>query len=205
MSEMEQRPHILTLHGEDMAEWLDDVARLRCEVFRSFPYLYDGDVAYEQKYLAAYTRSPGSVLVLALAGEQVVGASTGLPMKEADLAFQRPFQQRGIPVEHVFYCGESVLLPAFRGMGLGHRFFDEREAHARSLAGIRWISFASVERAASDPRRPADYRSNDSFWSRRGYAPQPDMKIQLPWKQIGEADEAEQTLTMWLRALEPTL
>lgn len=201
---MEQRPHILTLNGADMAEWLDDVARLRCEVFRSFPYLYDGDAAYEQQYLTAYTRSPGSVLVLALAGEQVVGASTGLPMREADSAFQRPFQDRGIPVESVFYCGESVLLPAFRGMGLGHRFFDEREAHARSLAGIRWISFASVERAASDPRRPPGYRSNDSFWAHRGYAPQPDMKVQLPWKQIGEAHETEQTLTMWLRPVEPT-
>ena len=119
-----------------------------------------------------------------------------------DPAFQAPFLDRGIPVEEVFYCGESVLLPAFRGQGLGHRFFDEREAHARSLGGIRWTSFASVNRASDDPRRPADYRGNDVFWTRRGYTRQPDMQVSLPWKQLGEAHESEQTLTMWLRPLE---
>lgn len=202
LSEMEEQPRVLTLHGEDMVKWLEDVARMRCEVFRDFPYLYDGDEAYEQQYLSVYTRSPGSVLVLALAAGRVVGASTGLPLKDAEPAFQRPFQERGIPLETVFYCGESVLLPAFRGRGLGHRFFDEREAHARSLKSARWVSFASVIRAATDPRRPVGYRSNESFWSRRGYVPQPDMEVRLPWKQVGETHETEQALTMWLRPLE---
>ena len=185
---------VLVRRGADMVEWFDDVARLRAEVFRAFPYLYEGDAEYEKHYLATYARSAGSVLV--------VGASTGLPLGEAEPAFQAPFLDRGIPVEEVFYCGESVLLPAFRGQGLGHRFFDEREAHARSLGGIRWTSFASVNRASDDPRRPAHYRGNDVVWTRRGYTRQPDMQVSLPWKQLGEAHESEQTLTMWLRPLE---
>lgn len=193
---------VLTRRGADMAEWFGAVARLRADIFRSFPYLYEGDAAYEKHYLAAYARSADSVLVLALVGDQVVGASTGLPLGDAEPAFRKPFLDRGIPVEDVFYCGESVLLPAFRGMGLGHRFFDEREAHARSLGGIRWTAFASVDRADDDPRRPSDYRGNDPFWTRRGYVRQPDMKVLLPWKQVGEAHETEQTLTMWLRPLE---
>jgi hypothetical protein len=28
------------------------------------------------------------------------------------------------------------------------------------------------------------------------------MKVTLPWKQVGEPSETEQTLTMWLRSLE---
>ena len=115
---------VLVRRGADMVEWFDDVARLRAEVFRAFPYLYEGDAEYEKHYLATYARSAGSVLVLVLAGDAVVGASTGLPLGEAEPAFQAPFLDRGIPVEEVFYCGESVLLPAFRGQGLGHRFFD---------------------------------------------------------------------------------
>ena len=193
---------VLVRRGPDIAEWFDAVAGLRASVFRAFPYLYEGDAEYEKHYLATYARSAGRVLVLVLAGDEVVGASTGLPLGEAEPAFQAPFLDRGIPVEEVFYCGESVLLPAFRGQGLGHRFFDEREAHARSLGGIRWTSFASVNRASDDPRRPADYRGNDVFWTRRGYTRQPDMQVSLPWKQLGEAHESEQTLTMWLRPLE---
>lgn len=193
---------VLTFRGAEMTEWLDAVARLRVEVFRNFPYLYEGDAAYEKHYLSMYTRSADSLLVLVQADGQVVGASTGLPLGDAESAIQAPFAERGIPVENAFYCGESVLLPAFRGLGLGHRFFDEREAHARSLGDIRWTAFASVDRADDDPRRPVDYRSNDSFWARRGYVQQPDMKVRLPWKQVGETHETEQALTMWLRPLE---
>src|SRR5690606_40200105 len=63
----------------------------------------------------------------------------------------------------------SVLLPAYRGRQLGHRFFDERETHARSLGGFEATVFPVVERSPDDPRRPPFGRSHESFWQRRGY------------------------------------
>ena len=39
------------LQGEALRGALADVARLRIEVFRTWPYLYDGDMAYEEDYL----------------------------------------------------------------------------------------------------------------------------------------------------------
>ncbi|MCM2356181.1 MAG: GNAT family N-acetyltransferase, partial [Arenimonas sp.] len=113
--------------GADLGPWLDAVARLRIAVFRDWPYLYAGDLAYERDYLQAYARSPDSVFVLAFDGDEVVGASTGLPLADDTDQFQRPFREAGRAVDDVFYFGESVLLPAYRGLGLGHRFFDERE------------------------------------------------------------------------------
>lgn len=192
---------VLTLRGGEIADWLSAVAELRITVFREYPYLYDGDEAYEANYLATYARSPGSVLVLVLSGERVVGASTGLPLAETDPEFRAPFLDRGLPVDEVFYCGESVLLPEFRGQGFGHRFFDEREAHARSLGGFEWTSFAAVDRADDDPRCPPGYRGNAAFWTRRGYERQPEMTMRLAWKQIGCAEETEQSLTFWLRPM----
>ena len=41
------------LTGNAVGEVLDDLARLRIAVFRDWPYLYDGDVAYERDYLTA--------------------------------------------------------------------------------------------------------------------------------------------------------
>jgi GNAT superfamily N-acetyltransferase len=190
------------LRPAEYARWRADVARLRIEVFRAFPYLYDGDVGYEERYLDTYAQSADSLWVLALDGERVVGASTGLPLADEDAAFQRPFVERGIDPQSVFYFGESVLLPAYRGLGLGHRFFDAREAHARSLARFDWTAFAAVDRAMDDPRRPAEHRDNDAFWAKRGYQRQPGMGFRLSWKEIGEINESEKLLTYWLRALE---
>ncbi|UWX03587.1 GNAT family N-acetyltransferase [Pseudoxanthomonas sp. NC8] len=195
---MPSTPRIRHVSGTAIEPWLDDVARLRIAVFRDWPYLYEGDAAYERDYLSAYARSPDSVFVLAIDGDRVVGASTGLPLADDAPAFAEPFRASGPPVEQVFYFGESVLLPEYRGLGVGHAFFDRREAHARALGGFRWTAFCAVDREEDDPRRPAGHRPNDAFWHGRGYARQPGMTMQLPWNERGRG-EVGHALTFWLR------
>lgn len=198
---MKALPEVHVLTGAEVAAWLPQVAALRIAVFRDFPYLYDGDRDYEARYLAVYAGSPDSVFVLAVDAGRVVGASTGIPLGDDQAAFQQPFLARGLPVAEVFYCGESVLLADYRGRGLGHRFFDEREAHARRLGRFRWIAFAAVDRDRDDPRRPPDHRDNDAFWQKRGYVRQADMRMQLAWKEVGATVEVPKSLTFWLREL----
>ena len=171
----------------------------RC--FRDWPYLYDGDAEYEARYLQTYTRAADSVIVLAGDGGRIVGAATGLPLAAESEEFQAPFIEGGLDVAQVFYCGESVLLPEYRGQGLGHAFFDAREAHARAL-GFEWIAFAAVDRSLDDPRRPEGHRDNDAFWTKRGYAREPGMTMRLAWKEIGDPVAREKPLTFWLRRLE---
>jgi GNAT superfamily N-acetyltransferase len=195
-------PTIEVFRGQAIVPHLTAVATLRQTVFRAFPYLYEGDADYEQRYLAAYAASPDSVFVLAFDGGAVVGASTGLPLAQDDAAFQAPFRARGWPVADVFYFGESVVLPTHRGRGLGHAFFDAREAHARALGGFRTTAFCAVDRADDDPRRPADYRPNDAFWRKRGYARQPGMTMRLAWRKVGSDRETGNDLTFWLRRWE---
>ncbi|WP_254775481.1 GNAT family acetyltransferase [Pseudoxanthomonas sp. GM95] len=198
---MQSNTQILVRHGREMNHWFDAVAHLRMKVFRQYPYLYAGSLEYERGYLASYARSHESVLILVVDGKSVVGASTGIPLAQADKAFQLPLAGRGVDIDSVFYCGESVLLPEYRGQGIGHQFFDRREAHAHKLENFQWTAFASVDRSHEDPNRPAQYRSNEAFWLKRGYAPS-DMKAQLHWRQIGDDTETTHAMTMWMRALE---
>lgn len=191
-------PEIRQFSGAEVHPWLDDVARLRIAVFAAWPYLYEGNEAYERAYLDAYARSPGSVFVLALDGGRVVGASTGLPLADDEAAFSEPFRAAGMAVDEVFYFGESVLLPEYRGLGIGHAFFDRREAHAKALGRFRWTAFCAVDRDGGDSRRPSGYRPNDAFWTGRGYARQPGMAMRLPWNEAGHG-EIEHALTFWLR------
>ena len=87
------------------------------------------------------------------------------------------------------------------GRGIGHAFFDAREAHARALGRFRMTAFCAVDREQDDPRRPAGHRDNDAFWSRRGYVRRPELRMQLAWDERGRG-ECEHTLTFWTRALE---
>ena len=195
-------PRVVCFRGAEVAAHVPALARLRIAVFRDYPYLYEGDQGYEETYLATYARSPDSLFVLAFEGDEVVGASTGLPLADEGETFRRPFAGTGIDPAEVFYFGESVLLPAYRGLGVGHRFFDEREAHARALRRFRWTAFAAVDRAPDDPRRPDGHRDNDAFWQGRGYRRQPGTTMHLSWHEIGEDGESAKPLTFWLRPLE---
>ena len=188
------------LTGPALDAALDDVARLRIAVFRDWPYLYDGDAAYERRYLESYRSSPGAIVVGAFDGETLIGAATGTPMTDHADEFAAAFEGTDLDLSTIFYCAESVLLPAYRGHGLGHAFFDRREAHARAL-GFTRTAFCGVQRPADHPLRPAAYRPLDAFWRKRGYAPLPGVVARFRWKDIDQPVETDHPLQFWLRAL----
>ena len=188
------------LTGPELEAHLDDVARLRIAVFRDWPYLYDGSLGYERDYLQTYRDNPGALLVGAFDAGILVGASTSTFMEDHADAFATPMQAVGVALNRILYGAESVLLPAYRGQGLGHRFFDLREAHARTH-GRSHVAFCSVVRPDDHPARPATYRTNDAFWRGRGYAPLPGILAHFSWRDLGDARESEKPLQFWMRDL----
>ncbi|GJM03343.1 MAG: GNAT family acetyltransferase [Rhodomicrobium sp.] len=191
---------IKPLTGAAMSPYLDDVARLRLSVFAEYPYLYDGDLEYETWYLAKFASLAGAVLVVALDGDKVIGAATGAPLLHQFEEFSAPLIKAGYDIDQHFYCGESVLVPPYRGRGIGHEFFNYREAQAVSL-GLAYCGFFSVIRAEDDPRRPDGYRSLDGFWNKRGYEKLDGVVATFPWREQGENFERMNQLCYWMRAL----
>lgn len=189
------------LSGDALKQYIPELASLRIEVFRDFPYLYDGDTEYEARYLQTYIQCPESVIVLAFDGKKVVGASTGIPLKFETEEVKAPFIKAGLNIDEIFYCGESVLISKYRGQGAGVAFFDHREDHARELGGYQYSCFCGVQRPDDHPRRPAGYRPLDNFWRKRGYEKYPELHTTFSWKEIGEADESPKPMTFWMKAL----
>lgn len=188
------------LTGAEIVAAIDDLAALRIAVFAAFPYLYDGDAAYEAEYLKEFIAAPDAVLVAAFDGAKIVGAATASPMWAQKAEFRAPFEERGIDTSRLFYFGESVLLPDYRGHGIGHAFFDHREAQARNC-GASAATFSAVIRPGDHPARPAGYVPLDAFWTKRGYAPVEHFVTQLAWKEHGEADESAKSMQYWMREL----
>jgi GNAT superfamily N-acetyltransferase len=186
--------------GSDLNNYIDNIAQLRIEVFRDFPYLYDGTMDYERNYLQTYIRCPEAVVVVAFADGEVVGASTGIPMQFEEPDFQRPFEQHGYDPQQIFYCAESVLRRDFRGRGLGVSFFEEREAHARSLRNFEYCCFCAVVRPQDHPLRPAGYVPLDRFWHKRGYSKHPELGAYYCWKDIDQPDTTSKRLEFWLKS-----
>lgn len=179
---------------------LPALARLRIEVFREWPYLYEGTESYEADYLEEFIAEPGAVLVTAEANGAIVGAATASPMQGQKEAFKAPFVARGIDIDRLFYFGESVLLPGWRGLGIGHGFFDAREEAARQ-GGASHACFCAVVRPADHPLRPAGARDLHSFWRARGYDAVDGLVTSFDWKDIDQRRESPHPMQFWMRAL----
>lgn len=178
--------------GADIAAHLDALAALRIAVFRAPPYLYAGDLAYEKQYLASYASSPAALVVVARDGDRVVGASTALPLAAHGDDVVPPLVRAGYDPARVYYFGESVLEPAYRGRGLGARFFAEREARAREL-GFATCAFCAVER----PGHTGDY----ALWHRAGFVRRPEIVGSFAWRDVGAREETAKPMVFWTKEL----
>ena len=201
---MYTRPVLLSLTGEALRSRLPDLARLRVAVFREWPYIYDGSEDYEATYLSRYETTPGAVLVAAFASDAtdapVIGAATGNPLAQEIKAFQAPFLAHDLDPDDIYYFAESVLLPDWRGHGIGHLFFDHREAHVRAL-GYSHAAFCAIVRPDDHLLRDPAYRPLDPFWRKRGYAPVSGLIAHFPWRDIGEETSSAKPMQIWMRAL----
>jgi GNAT superfamily N-acetyltransferase len=191
---------LVPVTGRAIADHLDAIAELRIAVFREYPYLYLGDRAYEERYLASYAASAAGLVVLARDGDRVVGASTALPLAQHSDEVVPPLAAAGFPAAAVYYFGESVLAAPYRGRGLGRAFLELRERRAREL-GFSAAAFCAVERPADHPRRPPGYRGHDALWARCGFVRRPDITARLQWRDLDDAAETAKVMTFWIKEL----
>lgn len=192
--------HVQSMTAAEILPYIADLARLRIEIFRDYPYLYDGDEGYESHYLDNYAKSTDSLMVLAFDGDKVVGAATAMPMSEAPKEAQSPFHAQNFPLEKVAYFGESVLQKQYRGQGIGGKFFEAREEYARAR-GCGYAVFCAVERPMIHPNRPLDYVPLDKFWYKRGYQKRAELFTAFSWKEINETTASEKPMVFWIKRL----
>lgn len=187
--------------GSEVADILEELASLRIVVFRVFPYLYDGSLEYEKVYLQTYINAERSFVFCVYDDTTLVGATTCIPLTDETPEVKEPFIEAHESIERIFYFGESILLPAYRGLGLGHRFFDEREAHARSFGTFQTTCFCAVERPNNHLLKPADYEPLNAFWKKRGYVQQTHLQSKFEWQDIGEDVPTFKTMNYWSREI----
>lgn len=199
---MDKSLEIKTVTGSKIDTYASALAGLRMSVFREFPYLYDGSLEYEKDYIQTYVQSEESIAVLAFDHENIVGASTALPMQDETPEFKLPFLNNGYNTETIFYCGESVLLEKYRGKGIYSRFFDERENHAKKLNRFKWMCFCAVQRPNDHPLRPDNYQHLDPVWNKFGYKKHPELTAAYSWKDVNKQEETEKQMVFWMKKLD---
>jgi hypothetical protein len=148
---MSEALELINFHGAALEPHLDALGRLRIAVFREFPYLYEGSLEYEREYLQTYCKTNRSLVVLVFDGGEVVGATTCLPMVDEGPEFQEAFLKAGYDLKTICYFGESILLPPYRGRGMGKEFFPPSRGSRTKTRG----AYHDILRRVSSARSSA--------------------------------------------------
>lgn len=188
-----------TFIGEEINTLIPDLSELRISVFREYPYLYEGNLAYEATYLKRYASASSGFVFAIFDDEQLVGATTALPLTSETDEIRFAFPEKDW--NSILYFGESILLPSYRGKGLGKRFFEEREAYAITFPELKRCVFCSVDRPENHPLKPEGYLSHHHFWKKQGYSPLSDTTCTLEWLDLNEKQASEKTLVFWYKDL----
>lgn len=188
--------HMKIVRGHQIATFLEALGIFRIEIFREYPYLYDGDMDYERRYLSRYLRTPESILAVMSDGAAIQAACTGLPFSYEDGETQEPFA--GEDFSQIYYIGEVMVRPGLRGKGIGSTLLKTVLAlidHDK----YQTVCLYTVDRGVDHPHRHEGYRPPDSIWQRFGFAKDEKRKACYRWKDIGQQSETDKTMSVWAR------
>lgn len=193
------------LYGAEAAPYFEALVALKRFTFAPFPFLYLGSLEAERAWFDTYLRSDHSFILLLEDQNNIVGACTGITGKDEDENYRRPFLQRGLDPDKIFFYGESMILPAYRSLGYGQLFYEERESYALRLSGIDTLAACILRRSDDHPLAPTDFakrrQSYEGIWSSRGFNPVPGLTAAASWCDQGSDVTTTKTYQIWLKSL----
>lgn len=196
-----------SLVGPEIIPVLDDVARLRVELFRDYPYLYNGNLEYEKNYLKGLAGNEKSFVAAAYHGGEVVGAATALPLlSDAEIldGVRERFVRAGIEPAACYYYSEILVRPAHRRRGISSEFYRRRKEMALDI-GFSVACFAALDTGDSGMTAPPDYFDPSGMWRRMGFSRHRDIHVDYHWPTLqpdGSTADMAHRLYFWTRRLE---
>lgn len=186
--------------GTVIAGTLDTLASLRLEIFREYPYLYDGRREDELDYLKSYAEAPDACVILAYDEGTVVGAATGMPFIHEGAQMLAALAGSQYSVDYLYYVGEMLFYPAFRNKGLGLQLLDQLEQHIRSLGSYRHLVCTTVERPDAHPLQPVGYIPITRFLARTWFDLLPGVTTSVAWRET-DGVRRDHPMQFWVKEL----
>lgn len=188
------------LTGFALGGSLEDLASLRINIFREYPYLYDGVREDELKYLRLYMDTPDALVISVKDGGNMAGAATGVPLRYEHDSLIAPFIGTSYSVEELFYVGELLFYPKYRACGLGIRLLEQVVEHVRSLGKYRYLTCATVVRPDRHVPCPESYIKIDRFLARTGFVLLPGVTTSFAWKET-DGNNYDHPMQFWIKEL----
>ena len=191
--------HVRSFTGSGIKSHLHSIAKLRTSALQDYPYSEAPNLQREMEHIRHISTCKEAIIVLIFDGHTLVGSALGYPLVWAAAELLKPFRDQGRKVESYFFFGESMLLKLYRGRGIGHHFFDAREAHVTHFATFQHICFCVPYK--TEEKAPADFIPLNEFYRRRGYIHHPELAFHQIKHKVGQQTPVEVVDTFWIKEI----
>lgn len=189
--------------GSHINTHFDQLAQLRIDIFHEYPYLYEGDLDYEKKYLQIYSSCDKAIMLYFENNNAIQGACTCIPMHEETQEFIDPIiKHTDINIDQAFYIGEILVRKEFRGIKLGKKLMEHAIVYIKThFPQYHNIILCTVEREDRQDKKPVNYLKPDYFWRKYGFEKIPSLSMELEWRDIGDKEETSKKMSYWIKKL----
>ncbi len=185
-----------TLNAASARDHFETLARMRIDEFRGYPYLYEGNIAYEKAYFESYFASEGFRALAVFDGARICGMATYIPLANEAAYMTEPFARAGLDVKKYLYLGEGILEKGCRGKGLFRVFIGYAET-LRGEFGLEKVVFMAIREGESDVMRPADYRPKAVLFEKFGFEKIPGLQAEMTYKSSVSHKDEPHTMEFW--------
>lgn len=191
------------LFGDSIESYIDYISCLRIETFREFPYLYVGELEYEQAYIKSYQSDKQAMLAIARSDGNIAGISTGIPLgSDSEITSDAKEAFKNENINDYYYYREVIVHPEYRGLGLTTKLYTAQDAVIRTR-GYKFTSILTVVRALDHPLKPKGYQSTDTLWEHLGFFKK-QLRVKYHWPTIqmdGSVKDQDHELELWVKNL----
>jgi GNAT superfamily N-acetyltransferase len=191
-----QNPNLLIrfLKGSEILPYQEEIAKLNIEVFKEYPYFYDGNLQEQIEFHKIYVNSPEGVAFLAEIDGHCVGVALGIPMTHFLPDYQKALTSKGIFLEGIFYLGEFIIRKDYRHQKIGYQLYEKLKAYAKTK--YKNLLYSEVV-PTSDP--PVGYRSIQTLF--KDFSLLPNVSCEFSWKELGTNQLIPHTMVFWMQDL----
>lgn len=189
------------LRGKELLSNISKLTKLRLAIYQEYPYLYEGNSAFEESYLSLFANSNESMLIIAKDNHQIIGAISGLPLDMAQKEIREVFIQSEIEIKDYYALCDVIVLKQYRSKGVGSILCEEFLKQLQKKKRYKKLVLWQIVKAPDDPKRPKSYFSPDGFWQKLGFIKNPGLMCFLKWIEISETKESSHRFEFWLRDL----
>lgn len=193
---------IETLKGNEITPYYDEMIHFCHQIYRSYPYFYNGEDSEYAAYLKAYSQSNETIICLAFDDQEMVGLAIGTPMSKTRALYQQVLLEKGYDISSFFYLGEFGLKPSYWGMGIEDSLYSHIEQFAKAEGVYEKIGCWEIKSEFHAFPPSPSYTLTKEFLEKVGFTYHPDLNFQICWTHVGDIHETAHSAVYSLKHLE---